>query len=82
MNDNDKLQSIIDRLIMIEQKIDKLNERIEKCELSCKKMDDHINFVENTYETLRTPLDFMKDKFNYLTGNDGKPLPIMDTKKN
>ena len=80
MNDNDKLQLIIDKLNVIEQKIDKLNERIEKCEISCKKLDEHIIFVEDTYETLKAPLDYVKDKFNYLRWGDSGLLTSMGDK--
>ena len=31
------------------------------------RMDNHISFVENTYDTLKKPIDFVKDKVNYLT---------------
>ena len=64
----------------LEQKINKLNERIEKCEISCKKLDEHIDFVENTYETLKGPLDYVKDKFNYLRWGDSGLLMSMGDK--
>ena len=31
-------------------------------------MDNHIDFVENTYNSLKAPLQFVKDKVNMITG--------------
>ena len=31
---------------------------------SCKRMDSHIGFVDRTYATLRTPLDWISKKFS------------------
>ena len=74
----------------LEKKIDKLTEEIislrkEVFELknSCSRMDNHINFVENTYSTLKYPLDFMKTKINSLTGaTQNLPLPDPSDFKN
>ena len=34
--------------------------KINNLENSCNKMNEHINFVEETYTTLKTPLSFIK----------------------
>lgn len=51
------LQSLDSRLITIEQKL-------EICEKSSKHLDEHIDFVENVYETISTPLNFACNKIN------------------
>jgi hypothetical protein len=40
----------------------------KKIRESCTKMDCHIGFVENVYDKLRYPLDFLKNKVEYITG--------------
>lgn len=40
-----------------------------------KKMDEHINFVEDTYETLRSPLNYIASTYNNLVGKDIQELP-------
>ncbi len=62
-----KLQRIISKLDLLEKKTD-------KCEKSCDNMDMHIDFVNDTYATLRSPLNYMQTQFNYLAGNDNGPL--------
>ena len=46
-----------------------LIEIVKKLDKSCSKMDDHISFVEGTYETLKTPLDFITTNVNKMIGN-------------
>ena len=62
-----KLEISIDR---VEQKIDILLERSLRSE-------NHIDFVENTYDTFKTPLFFVKDKINNLLGKQ----PALSDKK-
>jgi hypothetical protein len=40
----------------IETKLDRVLELLEK---DCKKMSDHIDFVESIYETVKLPFNFM-----------------------
>ena len=63
-----ELQLILYKLNDIEKKIDILAERVSKCEKSCGNMDNHISFVENTYSTLRSPLDYFRSTINSITG--------------
>jgi len=41
-----------------------LKEDIADLKRICSRMDNHITFVENTYHTLRTPIDYIKYYFN------------------
>lgn len=77
----DQLRLILNKLETIENKIDNIIVRLEVCEDSCKNMDEHIHFVENTYDALRAPLGYVKDKFNFLTGNEKETLPIITSQK-
>ena len=57
-------QEILDELRDLRREIQMLSDRIEKLDKSCSRMDNHINFVENTYDILRTPLNVVsKDLF-------------------
>lgn len=49
------------RLEKLENKVQSLEDKIDKLISVCSRMDGHINFVENTYTSLRTPLDFIKN---------------------
>lgn len=61
-----QLQEILNKLNVIEQKLDILNGKINDCEESCKNMDSHIDFVENVYGTVRAPLNYINSAFNKL----------------
>jgi archaellum component FlaC len=58
-------QEIIDKITNLENKINNLEQKIDLLIKTCGRMDSHINFVETTYETLRSPLNFIKNKLNY-----------------
>lgn len=54
-------QEILDELRNIKKEIKMLSDKIEKLDKSCSRMDNHINFVENTYDILRTPLNVVSN---------------------
>ena len=54
------LESNINRL---ETKLDKILELLEK---DCKKMTDHIDFIENVYDNVKSPFYYLIDKVNSL----------------
>jgi archaellum component FlaC len=78
-----KLDMLGDQMNNVNAKLDFLSTKMSDCESSCKNMDDHINFVEETYQTLRSPLDFVKSQVNYITGNttNSGSLPQLKDKK-
>ena len=55
-----KLESNMNRL---ETKLDKILELLEK---DCKKMTDHIDFIENVYDNVKSPFYYLIDKVNSL----------------
>jgi len=50
----------------MEQKLDKILELLEK---DCKKMTDHIDFIENVYDNVKSPFYYLMDKVNLLSTN-------------
>lgn len=59
-NIHDKI-TLENRCERIEQKIDKILELLEK---DCKKMTDHIDFIENVYDNIKSPFYYLMDKVN------------------
>lgn len=62
-----ELESLYKKIEILESEVADLKVLINKLIKTCERMDSHISFVENTYDTLRKPLDFVKEKVNYLT---------------
>lgn len=69
-----ELLDIKETLIEIGIKIEALQKDIQDLKVICSRMDNHIDFVEQTYETLRTPLDYVKYYFN-------KPIKYISSNK-
>ena len=82
---------IINKFDEIDKKIDALIEynnnndnKIDEIKVECKKMGSHIDFVEDTYNVLQTPLNFVKRSVERLMGSSSgelKNLPIKDTEE-
>ena len=62
----DKIVALECRCERIEQKLDKILELLEK---DCKKMTDHIDFIENVYDNVKSPFYYLMDKVNLLSTN-------------
>jgi len=57
----DRLDDLENNIFLINSKIDRLLEVMEK---DCKKMTSHIDFVEGVYEKVKTPFTFIMDNVN------------------
>ena len=53
-----------------------LNE-VNSLKVTCKRMDNHISFVESTYNILRAPLTWFMNKWYKLQSINEKDLPSL-----
>jgi hypothetical protein len=53
------MEEINHRLDILEQKMDKILELLER---DCKKMSDHIDFVEHIYDSVKTPFYYLMNR--------------------
>jgi predicted nuclease with TOPRIM domain len=60
---------ILLKLDSIEEKLDRIEEKLKKNTEDCEKMSEHIDFVENVYSTLKSPLEFIRWKLGYSQEN-------------
>jgi hypothetical protein len=61
LNLNDKINNL-------EDSIDKINSKIEtEIKTDCKKMSEHIDFIENVYNNIKKPLNYMCNILNNQT---------------
>jgi hypothetical protein len=79
-NINNKLQHLTEKINNIEKIINEINIKNDKI-LSLlnsevventKKMSKHIDFIENIYANVKSPLGYMCNKINYYISNDRK----------
>ena len=78
-NENEKvvterIEKIENSLQRVEIKLDALLEKMEISVKECNKMGEHIDFIENVYETVKAPLSFICDKVNVFSGSDNNNL--------
>ena len=64
---------IIHKFDELDKKIDSLNEnnnkKMDDIKVECTKMGSHIDFIEETYNTLQTPLNYVKKSVERLIGS-------------
>lgn len=67
-NNNKSIEELKEKLEAMEQTMFSMNQKIERLlelmEKDCKKMTDHIDFVEGVYESVKTPFTFIMDSVN------------------
>jgi len=66
-----KMLDLENQFKIMDKKMDKILEILEK---DCKKMSDHIDFVENVYDNVKMPFYYVMDKVNYMVTNDNKKI--------
>ena len=64
------------RFTIIEEKMDKI---LNLLETDCKKMSNHIDFVENVYDNVKMPFYYVMDKVKCLVSTDNKILDDTNT---
>ena len=70
-----KLDSLEYKLIDLEVKLNKITELLENdINPNCKKMSSHIDFVDKVYDSVKSPLNYMCNKVNILSGNESNSL--------
>jgi hypothetical protein len=79
---DDKLIKIMtrleERLANIEILIGIIVRNNKIVEEDCSKMRQHIDFIENTYALVRTPLSYIKEKIEYVMGRETTTeLPLL-----
>ena len=75
-------KEIIKELSDIKKELHEIKEILSNLKKSTNKMDDHILFIEDTYSTLRSPLDWITKNVNRISGYSSETeLPLINNKK-
>lgn len=77
------LQSFVELLNETNKKVDLLEQKLdhltEKLIPECEKMGSHINFVQDVYENVKYPLEYVCNQFHSLTNYNHITPVICDT---
>ena len=69
------------KMNQIEFKVNRILELLEKSEKSNLRLDRHISFIERTYDQLRTPLSYLKNKVMWILGKPSLELDVYQEEK-
>jgi hypothetical protein len=74
-----RLDKLEEKINTIEKKIDMIIEILnENLIVNCKKMGDHIDFVEKVYDNVKNPLGYICNKVNYFVKKDNYELDNLE----
>jgi len=59
MTEDIKKEEICSRLKAVEDVLRELKEAVDKLTVVCSRMNNHISFVEKTYDKMKHPLNYM-----------------------
>ncbi len=77
MENKDINLKIISILNDINKKLDRIEERLIQLEKTQNKMDTHIDFIEDIYDNIKHPLNYVTNKINnYLQYTDSNNLEL------
>ena len=65
--DTQNLELILVKLEKLENSYQNLEKKIDEIYKNTQRMDDHISFVEKTYDKIKTPFHFLMDKVSLLS---------------
>jgi len=69
--DNTILYELINKVDILEEKLDSIIKILNNdIKTNTEKMGSHIDFIENIYENVKSPLGFFCNKINYFRNND------------
>jgi len=75
----DKLDLILLEIKQMNEKMDRIeklskerHEQLQSLKATVERMDGHIDFVEDTYDKLKFPIDVIKRKIEYMFGGERK----------
>ena len=81
LNELNDLRLLKVKIDILEKKVDRILELLES---DCKKMRNHIDFVEHVYDNVKTPFNYVMDRVNgminitNLVANPETPEAILD----
>ena len=73
----DKLQQSVNQL---QKDVEILKNNNKSISHNCEKMNNHINFIENVYKNIETPLEYLCNKVYHLMGINCRSTFLLNSK--
>ena len=80
-SDEEPIKIILQKLDKLEKSHLDLEKKINEIIKNTKRMEDHINFVEKTYDKVKTPFHYLMDKINLLSFSPFRKSEITHSEK-
>jgi archaellum component FlaC len=64
------LCELLEKVNTLQQDVNIIKSSLQKIDANCERMDGHISFVENTYDTLKYPIQIFKNKIEQVFGKN------------
>ena len=80
-SDRQLLQLVLQKLEELENSHLNLERKVDEIHKNTKRMEDHINFVETTYDKVKTPFHYLMDKVNLLSFSPFRKSEITQNEK-
>ena len=80
-SDRQLLQLVLQKLEELENSHLNLERKIDEIHKNTKRMEHHINFVETTYDKVKSPFHYLMDKVNLLSFSPFRKSEITQNEK-
>lgn len=80
-NMEEKIDEMLSSLTSIDGRLDAIEKHLKIINTDCSRMNDHIQFIEKTYNATRAPLNYIKNKIEHMmSGSSTTELPKLEYK--
>ena len=80
-SDRQLLELVLQKLEELENSHLNLERKVDEIHKNTKRMEDHINFVETTYDKVKTPFHYLMNKVNLLSFSPFRKSEITQNEK-
>ena len=80
-SDRQLLELVLQKLEELENSHLNLERKVDEIHKNTKRMEDHINFVETTYDKIKTPFHYLMDKVSLLSFSPFRKSEITQNEK-
>lgn len=80
-SDRQLLELVLQKLEQLENSHINLERKVDQIHKNTKRMEDHIDFVEKTYDKVKTPFHYLMDKVSLLSFSPFRKSEIKQSEK-